>query len=321
MPTASAQPRQHHLAGSPTGAPGGWRPALLVRQQRPVGTSRDRPVLYIHGATFPSASSVMFRFDGISWADRLNRAGFVVFALDFAGYGGSERYPDMAAASPPEGGPLGRGRDAADQIARAVRFILAETAASRISLVAHSWGTMPAGLFAGRHPDLVDRMVLFGPIVRREGGPGGADLRPWRPLTVAEQHARFVEDVPEGQAPVLLENEFPRWAETYLDSEPRSRDRAPPFVKTPTGPLADIIAAWSGALSYDPALVRCPVAIVRGAWDSLCTDADAAWLRTALIASPLVRDITVPRATHLMHLERGREALYEATNSFLEEFP
>ena len=34
-------------------------------------------------------------------------------------------------------------------------------------MISHSWGSMPACRFAGRHPALVDRLVLFGPIARR----------------------------------------------------------------------------------------------------------------------------------------------------------
>src|ERR1700689_4818572 len=46
-------------------------------------------VLYVHGATFPSALSIAHRFDGYSWRDDLNTAGFDVWGLDFAGFGGS----------------------------------------------------------------------------------------------------------------------------------------------------------------------------------------------------------------------------------------
>ena len=50
-------------------------------------------MLYIHGATFPSALSIAHRFDGTSWRDVLNEAGFDVWGLDFYGFGHSDRYP------------------------------------------------------------------------------------------------------------------------------------------------------------------------------------------------------------------------------------
>ena len=65
------------------------------------------------------------------------------------------------------------------------------------------------------------------------------------------------------------------------------------------------------------ATIHAPVAIIRGEWDSMCTDADAAWLFNALSASPIKRDIKISRATHLMHLESSRYALYRETETFL----
>jgi pimeloyl-ACP methyl ester carboxylesterase len=70
-------------------------------------------------------------------------------------------------------------------------------------------------------------------------------------------------------------------------------------------------------MPYDPGRVRAPTLIVRGAWDSITQDQDVAWLRDALSGSPHVQDVLVPRATHLMHLERGRIELYAATEAFL----
>jgi pimeloyl-ACP methyl ester carboxylesterase len=261
---------------------------------------------------------MMFRFDGVSWADALNKAGRSVWALDFAGFGGSEFYPQMAQPTPPAGEPLGRAPEAAAQIERAVRAIVAETGAARVSIIAHSWGTMAAGLFATQHPELIDRIVFFGPVVRREIVKEGPPVGPWRFLTVEEQHKRFVEDVPAGQPPVLLDRYFADWTVLYLKSDPSSSTRTPPSVRTPNGPVADIMAAWSGSLAYDPALIKSPVAIVRGEWDSLCKDADAAWLLATLTSASQKTDIKIAKATHLMHLEESRGELYRAAVNFLD---
>ena len=304
-----------------------FEPSLLVREQTPEGVDRNHPVLYVHGGTFGSANSMMFRFDGISWADELNRAGLSVWAFDFAGFGGSERYPAMSEAVPPEGEPLGRADEAARQIERVALAILAETGAQKISIVAHSWGTIASGLFATRRPELVDRLVFFAPFARREGRSDAPQslqsvksaprLGAWRFLTVEEQHKRFVEDVPAGHPPVLREQDFPRWAELYLASDATSRSRTPPSVKTPTGPIADVMSAWSGTLGYDASAIKSPVIIIRGEWDSYSTDADAARLLAAMASAPEKKVVRVPQATHLMHLEEGRRVLHRATVDFL----
>jgi pimeloyl-ACP methyl ester carboxylesterase len=217
--------------------------------------------------------------------------------------------------------PLCRAEDAAEQIETVVRFILDHHRVRRLSVIAHSWGSIAAGRFAGRHPALVDRFVLFGPIARRP--PRRYEQPPvapaWRIVTPEEQWTRFVEDVPPHEPPVLSRAHFDDWAQRYLDSDPPSRDRDPVGVKIPTGPFADILAAWHGHLAYDPAQVRSPVAIIRGEWDGLIPDADAGWLFDAFTASPIKRDIKISRGTHLMHLEAMRFDLYRETIAFLSE--
>ena len=155
-----------------------------------------RPVIYVHGATFPSALSIAHRFDGYSWRDALCDAGFDVWSFDFLGYGYSDRYPEM---SEPAGAnsALCRAQDGSEQLEAAVRFILQHLAIPSLSIISHSWASMPTCRFAGRHPTMVDRIVLFAPIARRAPrryeGPPPAPA--WRFVTIEDQWARFVEDV------------------------------------------------------------------------------------------------------------------------------
>jgi len=163
----------------------------------------------------------------------------------------------------------------------------------------------PAGVAAISCPELVDRLVLLGPITARTlpGLPDPTSLGAWHPDTVHAQHDRFVADVPAGHPPVLTE-QFPCWARHWLATDPTSTQRTPPSVRTPSGPRADIFSARSGQLAYDPARVQAPTLIVRGEWDSLCTDADAdaRALFDALSGAPLRRDVKISGGTHLMHL-------------------
>ena len=103
-----------------------------------------------------------------------------------------------------------------------------------------------------------------------------------------------------------------------LDSDPHSRSRDPAGVKIPLGPFSEIIKAWHGQLAYDPALVRSPVAIIRGEWDGLMLDDDAQWLFNAFTQSPVKRDIKIGRGTHLMHLEAMQPALWQESINFLQ---
>src|SRR4051794_27339379 len=198
----------------------GAMPAIFVRRQSADTTPRGT-VLYVHGATFPSALSIAFRFDGRSWMDELVGAGFDCWGFDFAGYGHSDRYPEMDAPPQPTE-PLGRVPAAVSQLTRVVQEILARTGQERLSLVAHSWGSLVAGRFAAEHPELVDRLVVFGPIARREQPGEPPPFENWYPLPSDAQYRRFVEDVPSGHPMVLLDRHFARWAEAYLATEPTS---------------------------------------------------------------------------------------------------
>src|SRR5262249_28216672 len=150
--------------------------------------------------------------------------------------------------------------DACAQLETAVRFICHEAGTTRLSIIAHSWGSMPTCRFAGRQPTQVDRLVLFGPIARRP--PRRYEAPPsapaWRMVSPQDQWARFVEDLPPQAPSVLSRADFGAWGERYLDSDPDSRTRNPPSVKIPTGPFSDILKAWHGQLAYDPALVQAP---------------------------------------------------------------
>jgi pimeloyl-ACP methyl ester carboxylesterase len=274
-------------------------------------------VLYVHGFTFSSALSVGYRFDGRSWADDLQARGFDVWAFDFLGYGGSTR-PAAMDAPAPANPPFGRAPHAASQIAAAVDHIRRRRCGARVHIVAHSWGTVAAGLFAGDRADAVGRLVFFGPIAQRrtEGLPSLDRIGAWRDVSVADQLKRFTEDVPQGHPPLLLEPDLAHWGPAFLATDPAACSRTPPAVRIPNGPQADIIAAMSGQLPYRADRVVAPTLIVRGAWDSICRDADANWLIDAL-GTREKADVVIPLATHLMHLEHGREGLFAATADWL----
>jgi pimeloyl-ACP methyl ester carboxylesterase len=283
---------------------------------RVASPGKSKVVLFVHGGTFPSAMSIAHRFDGRSWRDELSEAGFHVWGLDFNGYGVSDPYPEMS--QPAENNrPLGQARSASVQLEHAARFICEHNQVLHISIIAHSWGTIATGLFAGCCPELTERLVFFAPITWRQRQAEPLRYPAWRLVSLKDQWERFTQDVPSGEPAVLNRQQFDEWGELYLDTDTKSRTRSPASVKTPSGPWQDIALAWAGQLPYDPASIQAPVGIIRGEWDSASTDTDAQWLFHALKNSPIRRDIKISRATHLMHLEEGRFALYREAGLFL----
>jgi len=178
---------------------------LFLRYLAPAREAklRGNVVLYVRGGTFPSGLSIAHRFDGRSWRDELAAAGFHCWGLDFHGFGHlSDPYPEMA--EPAENhAPLGRAGDASRQLEQAVRHICAKHSVDRISLIAHSWGSIVSGRFAGRCPELIERMVFFGPIAWRRRREEAKRLPGWRLISLKDQWDRFVADVPTGETSVL----------------------------------------------------------------------------------------------------------------------
>jgi pimeloyl-ACP methyl ester carboxylesterase len=300
-------------------------PQLALQWQRTasqptvVTTHSSIDVVYVHGATFGADLSVFYRMDGRSWADELNAAGWNVWGFDFAGYGGSDAYASSFI------GPAGRMNEAVTQLRRVIEAVRQKNGDKPVLLLGHSWGASVAAMYAGKNPQDVRALLLFAPVVARTPSVATVAATPVSvaatppavyPLSLWSQYRRFIDDVPRGQPQVLSEAHFQSWGTAYLSSDARSGERMSAAVLTPFGPIADIGALWSSEALYDPALVTAPTLLIRGAWDSLCTDADAAKLVSQLSSTDKT-DIKVERATHLMHLESGRAELHRHVNAFL----
>lgn len=296
------------------------QPTLSLQVQRPNVVPPAGDVIYVHGATFGADLSIYYRLDGRSWADEMNDRGLTVWGFDFAGYGDSERYaPDTIY-------PAGRIEDAVLQLRRIVTAVRTRNSDLPVMFVAHSWGASVAARYAGMYPQDLKALVLFAPIVMRTPLAPPVDMlkssnpQPSHyPLTVWAQYRRFIEDVPRGHPQVFSEIHFEAWAAAFLSSNAGAEVGHPSSVVTPYGPVADIHAMWSGHTSYEPARIVAPTLLVRGEWDSLCTDADANRL-LADLQSEVKTDCRIERATHLMHLESQRLELYKVVNEFVEKY-
>jgi pimeloyl-ACP methyl ester carboxylesterase len=292
--------------------------ALHLKRQRTANVtslkSLPLDVVYVHGSSFGSDLSIFYRFDYRSWADALNDAGFNAWGFDLIGYGQSDRYKNITAH------PLGRAYDAFPQLDAVIETVLEQNGNQPIVLLAHSWGSVIAAQYVIKHPQRIEKLVLFGPVVKRM--PDNSNSVPpvsfpaQFPLSVWAQYRRFVEDVPRGQVQVLSEAHMQNWGAAFLASDPTANQRMPPSVMTSGGPLTDLTELWSGKALYEAERITMPTLIVRGEWDSVCNDQDAATL-LASIGTEHKRDCKIERATHLMHLETQRVSLYQAVNDFL----
>jgi pimeloyl-ACP methyl ester carboxylesterase len=288
--------------------------SLALQLQPAKNSASSTDVVYVHGSTFGADLSIFYAMDGRSWADELNAADFNVWGFDFAGYGRSQRY-DKASNQ-----PVGTMTETVLQLHRIVTTIRQSNGNKPVALLAHSWGANVASSYASQYPDNVKALVLFAPVATRDAKPGApapSQAPAFFTVSALAQYRRFVEDVPRGQPQVLSESHFQIWAAQFLASDPESGTRTPAAVLTPFGPIADLTALWSGQTLYDASKIVAPTLLIRGAWDSLCTDADAQ-RTTAQLSQINKTDKKIERATHLMHLESQRTQLYSEVNQFLK---
>jgi pimeloyl-ACP methyl ester carboxylesterase len=82
--------------------------------------------------------------------------GYSVWLLDIAGYGSSAKVED---------GFVPNSDYAAEDIATAARLIAETAKTAKLDLLGWSWGTVTGGRFAAKYPDLVNKLVLYAPIV------------------------------------------------------------------------------------------------------------------------------------------------------------
>lgn len=287
--------------------------ALATFRRRGAGAA----VLYVHGATFPTSMSVAWRMQGLSWLDHLQARGFDAWSFDFAGFGNSDR-PAVFQRDAGDAQPFGDAIAASAQILVVVEHISRLRPGVPIHLIAHSWGTLPAQLAAATRPDLIARLVLFGPVAMRNGSETSETHGAWHLMTSDHQRPRQRTGLPASAPTPVTEEEIERWCNAYQETDPTSASRSPRGVKVPGGPVADVARAWSGEVVVDSRRVLQPTMIVRGEWDNVTTDADARALYDALGARDK-QDVKISGGNHWLHLQPRRTALWAAASSFLQE--
>ena len=296
---------------------------LAIMHKAPLVPSNDFPVLFLHGQSFPTALSFDFKMENCSWMDTLAKNGYDVYALDFLGYGKSDRYPAMSIPASPDadsavGSPVGRAVDVVNDVDRAVDLILHKTRKQGVYLIGHSWGGSVAALYTGKHPDKVAKLVLFATITRRREDSARKEIMGAYETLTPEQRVSDMKALTPPDRTCRLEPEiFSIWGNLWLRSDPLAIKSHSTSVRFPSGPARDLEDLLHNKPYYDPALIKVPVMLIRGEWDSYPDNRDYDSLFGALENSPYKKAVVIEKATHVMHLEKSRYQLYEETVSFL----
>ena len=281
---------------------------------------KKTPVLFIHGGSFPAALAFGFRMNGKSWMDVLADEGYDVYALDFLGYGESDRYPEMSLPAE-NNAPLGRAKEAAADVDRAVAFILARTGASKLNLIGHSWGATVVARYAETNADKIENLVLFAPFVERksESNAAGETASAYSCLTPQQRLEQFKSGTPDAKTVVLETDVQQFWADEWLKSNAKAKKADANTVCFPSGWQTDLDETYHGAANYNPARITNRVLLIRGEWDEIPSFADAEKLYKNLVNAATKRYVVIDKSTHVAHLEKNRFALYAEVSSFLKE--
>jgi pimeloyl-ACP methyl ester carboxylesterase len=299
---------------------------IYVRNKRPADMNSFRPertLLFVHGATYPAHTSFDLKLDGLSWMEHIAARGYDVYLLDLRGYGKSTRPKEMD-EKPEANAPIVRGTTAVKDIGAVVDFILKRRGIARLNLLGWSWGTTLMATYTTQNPGKVERLVLYAPAwirttpsLSRPAGPLGA----YRMVARDQALARWLTGVPEEKKATLIPaGWFDAWADATFASDPVGAKMTPPVLRAPNGVQQDGDEFFSaGKPYYDPAKISVPTLLVHAEWDRDTPAYMAQTLFPLLVNAPGKRYVQLPEGTHTIMMEKNRQMLFDAVQTFLDE--
>ncbi|MBK9216856.1 MAG: alpha/beta fold hydrolase [Chloracidobacterium sp.] len=202
-------------------------------------------VLLVHGATWTGRPDFDLQIRDYSLMDFLARNGYDVWAIDIHGYGRSEKTDkDWSDTS-----------SAAGDIGAAVEYITKLRGVEKMNILGWSWGTQTTGLFTMRHPEKVEKLILFAMAWKP---PPGMRL----PAPPTEQYRKTDE---AGARSDFIPGQFePDVVDLYV------KEALKEVPKAPNGVRVDMLTKLP---LIDPAAIKVPTLIIRPEKDFLGTEA------------------------------------------------
>ena len=128
---------------------------LYLERMQPQDSSPQKQIILVHGLTY-SSHEFDVNVGDYSFARFLVNNGYSVWLLDIAGYGRSDKVTD---------GFMPNSDYAAEDIAAAAKLMIETSGQEKIDVLGWSWGTVTGGRFAAKYPDMVNKLVLYAPIL------------------------------------------------------------------------------------------------------------------------------------------------------------
>jgi len=312
---------------------------IYVREIRPSSPRHLEPLILVHGARVPGIASFDLEVpNGSLGADLAIRTGRVVFIMDARGYGASER-PEAMNRPAGESRPLSRAFEVVRDIDAVVQASLKRTGAEKVALLGWATGGMWAAYYASLWPERVNHLVTLnalygGSNVHRVLGVGSPNADPTKPDRFKQGAGGYaLYDAAslwpswDGTIPVADKSVWrsPEVAAAYaraaVASDPESERHQPPAFRAPLGAIEDSFYQATGRRLFDSCGITANVLIIRSEHDFWSRPEDAESLAHDAANARTVRIITLPNATHYVHLdrpERGRDTILQEVDAFLD---
>jgi len=293
-----------------------------------AGTAPEgRVVLFVHGNSVPSVADFDLPYKDYSWMAYLAEAGFDTFAMDHTGYGHSPR-PAMddpcnmdaanqaivipsaifAECEPAYPHSLTNSESDWDEIDSVVDYIRDLRGVDRVSLIGWSRGGPRVGGYAARHPDKVDKLILYAPGYEAAQASNAPHELPSAGVPMGLQtHDALMHD--RWQSVVACENQVDPGIREVIWQSIMSFDSLG-SVWLPEGVMRVRIANYWGWNEDYAARVTAPTLIMVGEQDFLLP-----------VAEPLYSDLTGTDNKVLVTMECSTHfAVWEATQyKFMQE--
>jgi pimeloyl-ACP methyl ester carboxylesterase len=311
---------------------------IQVREIRPASLLGTEPVILVHGARVAGLASFDLDVAGGSLAaDLANRLGVAVFIMDARGYGASDR--QEALERPPQQiAPQSRAFEVVRDIDAVAEAAIGRTGANAVALFGWATGGMWASYYASLRPERVGHLVTLNALYggssrhpalgygsayadplhpdRLNAGIGGYALNDAASLWPSWDRTIPIDDKSAWRDPAVAE----AYARAALASDPEASRHQPPAFRAPMGAIEDSFYQANGRRLFDSANITAPTLVVRSELDFWSRPEDADAFAHDAVHARQLRVITLPGATHYVHLDRparGRDALLRELVGFL----
>jgi pimeloyl-ACP methyl ester carboxylesterase len=260
-------------------------------------------ILFVHGSSMASQPTFDLEVPGrpdSSAMEYFAKQGYDCWCVDMEGYGRSTKDRDNNA-------PISFG---ADDCFAAATYIQKLRGPRPFLVYGISSGALRAGLFAERHPEMVDRLALDATVWTGEGSPTLAERRKKLPEFIAKNRRpidrAFVHSIFSRDHPGTAED---RVINAFADAIVKLDD------SVPTGTYVDMCSKLP---VNNPENIKAPTIIMRGQWDGIAGFDDLIEFFKKL-PNPDKQFAVMPGISHASFQQKNYMLVYHILLSFFSQ--